>query len=292
MLKNVTNVADQCASEMIKTNLISFFDLGFLNAGGYINIDFGQLNAAGKDISLLRKITDTRFAGKEVWQGAENWVYESGITSGTPMVTAVTINGTPVVDPEIDYTNGRVLLPTGATNVRARYSYKWVTFTSSQDSLSPLRIGDYSGKNKNQTPAEVVLPLPFVSFHVPPISKSKINGLNRNYDSKTITHNIVVEVFGQSASETQRISDIIANQSEHSMPMYCINSAGLADDLPLKFDGTLNSGKNHLELFEDYAWTYMKFKEITSNNGEYINTKVHKVMLKMTTQTILCGSGC
>ena len=292
MLKNISSVADQSASEMIKTNLISFFDLGFLNAGGYINIDFGQLNASGTDISLLRKIIDKRFSDKEVWQGAENWLYESDITSGTPMVTAVTINGTPVVDPEIDYTNGRVLLPTGATNVRARYSYKWVTFTSSQDSLSPLRISDYSSKSKNQTPAEVILPLPFVSFHVPPISKSKINGLNRNYDSKTITHNIIVEVFGQSPSETQRISDIIANQSGHSMPMYCINSAGLADDLPLNFDGTLNSGKNHLQLFEDYPWTYMKFKEITSRNGDYINTKVHKVILKMTTETILCGSGC
>jgi predicted butyrate kinase (DUF1464 family) len=35
------------------------------------------------------------------------------------------------------------------------------------------------------------------------------------------------------------VSDIIANQSGYSMPMYCINSAGEADDLPLKFDGTL-----------------------------------------------------
>jgi hypothetical protein len=292
MLKNVTSVADQTASEMIKANLISFFDFGFLNAGGYINIDFGQLNAAGKDISLLRKVTDIRFAGKEVWQGAENWLYESGVTSGTPMVTAVTNNGVAVVSPEIDYINGRVLLPTGATNVRARYSYKWVTFTSSQDSLSPLRLSDYSAKSKNQTTAEITLPLPAVSFHVPPISKSRFNGINRNYDSKTITHEIICEVFGHSAAETQRVSDIIANQSGYSMPMYCINSAGEADDLPLKFDGELNSGKNHLELFEDYPWTYMKFADITSRNGDYINPKIHKVILKIRTETVLCGSGC
>ena len=74
-LKNTCSVRSMGISEKVELNLISFFDYGFLDKGGYFNVDFAQSGDYVSDISSLTKIRDNR--GFTYWAGPKNWVYES-----------------------------------------------------------------------------------------------------------------------------------------------------------------------------------------------------------------------
>lgn len=292
MLRKVNSISDKSPSEVIQDNLIRYFDLGFLDIGAYVNIDYGSIGPNQQNLSQLTKLTDIRYPTKEVWQGIENWVFENDINDDNTLGVEILVDGVAVVDPEIDYLNGRVFLPIGSTNVTARYSYKWCLFTSSSSMLNPLRFNGLEDKALSQTSAEIHLPLPVVSFHVPPINTSTFYEMGREYARKEIQHRITCEVFAENDGDLKKITDIICNQAGYTVPLFCLNDVLENDQEPLNFNGSINSGKSHRQLFEDYPWTEMKLETVRSTSDEYISTKLHKSVIQMNTRTILCGSGC
>ena len=46
-LNNICNVANMSISEKLEANLIGLFDWGFVDNGGYINIDVNQVQKIG-----------------------------------------------------------------------------------------------------------------------------------------------------------------------------------------------------------------------------------------------------
>ena len=53
-LKNVCSMRSMGLSEKVEANLVSFFDFGFLDKGGYFNID---INQSGDYVSNLSSLT-------------------------------------------------------------------------------------------------------------------------------------------------------------------------------------------------------------------------------------------
>lgn len=284
-------------SEKLEANIIGLLDWGFTDNGGYINIDVNQSGAYVNNRSILTSVSDPRATGTKFYQGPENWVYESNISSSPAAFVPplIYVNGTLDTAPIINYRDGRVT-PSLSTNsssvVKAKFSYKWANFTSSRKSGYKRQIQyrqnrtDYNNGDIAINP-ELRLTLPAVLVDVPPISKSRQYGMDM-YGPRIYVHNTNITVLGESASDVVKICDYIAAQQGQVYNMYNPSLVIASGDHPLNFNGTINSGKNYDQLVEDYEWSSLKIILAESLWGGYINEHLYSANVRMQTEFVAC----
>jgi hypothetical protein len=287
-LNKVNQLTDMMPSEKLRINLISLFDWGFVDKGGFNNVNLDQSGCYVDNRSKLIKVEDR---GQIYWQGVENWVFETGMEYG-PCNSPATIYVDDVVDPtaEINYRDGRVSVSSvsSPTSVKAQYSYKWVNFTASRNQHN-RRFVEYRKhlQEEDQRYTETTVPLPTVAFDVPSIKESRPWGLG--YMAPSVHyHDITAYVFGESAEEVTRISDVIAKQKGFIFETFDPKLVSDSGDYPLNMDGTINSGKNHSELASLYPWSQIGFEEIEFNYGDYIHQHIYEGKIKIRTKIIVC----
>lgn len=299
-LHNVCNVSDISISEKVEANLISFLDWGFVDKGGYVNININQTGAYVDNRSILQKYSDPRSPNAKIYKGAENWVYQTD-TSASPspnIIPLVYVNNTLDPSPTINYRDGLVTpsinIPTNAV-VKASYSYKWVTFLSSRKSYNTRRFNfrqnrtDLNDPNGNVL-AEMQIPLPCVSVDVPAVSKSRPFGIDR-LGPRIYTFFVDLSVLGETASEVSRISDYICVQQGTNFSTFDPKLVVSANDFPLNFNGTLNSAKNHQQLSEDYPWSTIYIEQAEAYSGSYVHENIYESFVRLKLELVAC-LGC
>ena len=282
-LKKVCSVRNLGASEKIEKNLISFFDYGFVDKGGYFNIAIGQTGDYVSNLSSLTKVQDSR--GFTYWAGPKNWVYESGAdSSGVNAPPQIYVNGSLYSSGTVNYKEGAVYnIPANATGVTAQFSYKWVTFISARESNygKKITIGDNRtdlNTISRATSAELSISLPFVSFDVPSISSSKEYGLGAEYTPMVNDYNIRATIVGENDADVKRICDIIVAQQGFAINTFDPETVLASGDVPVTMWGAKNSGKTHDELASLYPWVDLFLEKIKANiikdfgNGLYQST--------------------
>lgn len=297
-LNNICSIGNMSVSEKLEANLITWFDWGFLDKGGYINVEIDQTGCYVANQSLLTQVTDIRNSGV-YWQGPENMVYESDISaSPAPFVPPlIYINGILDVSGVVNYRDGRIEPSTASSgdSIKAKFSYKWVNFTSARSSPNARRIkyrhtrtdinnGDISLPNEGQ------IQLPSVIFDVPPISSSKPYGLDR-WGARVYYHDIDVYVVGESANDVTRICDYICAQQGFAFDGFDPQLVVSSGDFPLNFDGTINSGKNHQQLSEDHPWVTINIEEARGIWSAYIHEHIYEANIRLRTKLVACF-GC
>lgn len=296
-LHNICNIGDMTISEKLENNLISYFDWGFVDKGGYINVNVGQTGCFVDDRSILTKVTDPRATGTLYFQGPENWVYESG-SSSTPapfIPPLVYVNSTLDLTPTINYRDGRVTpsisVPSNAT-VKAKFAYKWVTFTSARKSFNHKRVQYRQNRTDLNTadikmPPEIRMPLPAVVIDVPPISRSKPYGIDR-WGARVYFYDVDLYIIGESAADVARISDYLILQTQTNINTFDPKLVVLADDFPLNFNGTIHSGKNHQQLSEDYPWSTVWIDSATGIWSGYLNEHIYQANVRLKLEFVAC----
>lgn len=282
-LKKVCSVRNLGASEKIEDNLISFFDYGFVDKGGYFNIEIAQTGDYVSNLSSLTKVQDSR--GFTYWAGPKNWVYESGADgSGVNAPPQIYVNGSLYSSGTINYKEGAVYnIPANATGVNAKFSYKWVSFISARESNYGRKITvgdnrtDLNTVNRS-TSAQLSIALPLVSFDVPSVSSSEEYGLGGEYTPMVNVYNIRATVAGANDADVKRICDIIVAQQGFAINTFDPQQVLASGDLPVTMWGALNSGKTHDQLAAIYPWTDIYLEKIKANiikdlgNGIYEST--------------------
>jgi len=288
-------------SEKLEVNLISLFDWGFTEKGGYINVDASGAEASGAYVDnrgILTRVIDPRSTGV-FYQGPENWVYESGQASSplpyTPPLVYVgaTLDTTPI----INYRDGRItpsIATTTTSVVKAKFSYKWVKFTSARNSPFRRQIQnrqnrtDIANGNISVLP-EIRLPLPTVCIDVPPISGSKPYGIT-TYGARTYKHRVLAYIIGESSSNVLRISDYISSQQGSFFYTFDPTLVVAADDFPLNFDGTPNTLKNHEQLSETYPWATIRIIVAKGLWSGYLTENIYQAVVELDTEIVACLS--
>lgn len=292
-LQNICSLTNMSLSEKIEINLISIFDWGFLDNGGYLNIDINQSGAYVNNLSALTKVEDAR--GFTCWQGQKNWVYEeSADSSGVncpPRIYTNNILYTGICT--INYRDGNVTFPTAKTDVRAEYAYKWVTVTSARkvENFRSIRYRNTRpdiNNGENKYPQELFVPMPFVSFDVPPITSSKPYGVGF-LSPRLFKHRISAHVVGETHSDVMRICDIICKQQGFIFDTFDPQLVHNSGDYPLNFNGTLNSGKNHDELAALYPWSTIRIDSAEADNSSYIHENICEAIVTLNTTILNCG---
>jgi hypothetical protein len=289
-LQNICSLTNMSLSEKLEINIISLFDWGFIDKGGYFNVDIDQSGSYVNNLSVLNKVVDPR--GFTVWQGPKNWVYEDGADgSGVNYPPVIYVDNVISTGVTINYRDGNVRTSGTPTDVRAEFSYKWVTVTSARKVDMYRKVRYRSGRTDLEEingPTELFVPMPFISFEVPPITSSRPYGVGF-FSPKVISHRITANVVGENHSDVTRICDLICKQEGFIFDMFNPQEVHASGDYPLNMNGTFNSGKNHDELVELYPWGNFKILSAEAEDATYIHENICEAKVRIRTEMLNCG---
>lgn len=215
-------------------NIISWIDDGFYQDGGYFTTS-----------GNLSKVDHPEYVTGQVWgSNRKNWSWRDPVT--------VRVNNVVNTLNSIDYINGLVIFSgviTGTVNVQ--YSYKHIYIVDGKDidfKASYGKFDVYDGtyrENALQLPAIVV-----------DLGSSSSKPLELGGYSRTVSKNVLLNIFHRDNGLVERISDILFNQVESSIPLFNFDTAYASGSYPLDFNGfLLNVSGTHSNLSQNYPYT-------------------------------------
>jgi hypothetical protein len=282
--KGITQFGESTACEQLKANVIEFFKWGFLNIGGFSNVNRPTLGAYGGDFAILRCVDDPRdYEAGQVWEGARHdWVWESGLDYAYQpvQISGVYVDGSffpsdtsGTYAHNVSYPNGQVIFETAISptaEVSINYSYRNVSFYSSDESwfreilFNSYRVDDphfmqhASGvwdilsENRIQLPA-VVVETPSRRELIP----LQVGG------GQIIRQDILYHILAENTYERDKIFDVITYQKEATILAFDKNKLADNDKYPLDANGFLRDG----------ALTYPDL--VNSESGQYFWRKIY-----------------
>lgn len=319
---NGYNLGKFSYDETIKQNIIAFFDWGFINKDGFIDIniptsgDASTYAAYGGDFSKLKPINDPRFGVGKIWEAPrKNWVWESNLESTQPIdISGIFINN--VFYPKssniykIDYPNGRVILNSGIntnSNVRVAYSYKWISVLDINNvnwdnivqtySQRPDSIYNTAGSGSYALLSDKRVQLPVVGLEVVETSYAgyEIGTTGaKNYYSRIKYH-----IIGEDTMSVDRISTLIAAQDEKTIFMFNLNRVAESGKFPLNNFGSPNEGAltyNYLVKTNDeggYRYVehvlggMLSFSKTTKQSIKKLTNNIYTTTVDMTADAVV-----
>ncbi len=302
-LKGVNNIGDQQLSDHLESNLVAFFDWGFLGIGAFYNVSLNTVAPYGNNPSKLRLSDDKRYAKGIVWEGfRSNWTWETNIDYPyqPTQISGIYINNTfyPTgtagqYSYTISYPLGRVYFdqPINTnSNVQLEYSYKQYQFCTASTQwfrqltqrLSRLDDRQFNfqgsgvwsifGDSRTQFPAVVVESLPTRDFK--PIA---IGGGQYCYQD------VLFHIFAETPFDRNTCLDIITYQSEKRFFLFDKNRMNDSGVYPLDINGTLvNPSYNYPFLVNNYLWRSAIIWNVTSQAVDNDPPAIFKGIVRMT----------
>lgn len=302
-IKGFTNLSDKGYPELMKDSILDFFDWGFLEIGNVINVTVPTSGVYGGSFHQLKTANDPRYTNGQVWQSAhKNWVWESGaLLPVQPIaISGVYLNGSLTTTGfTIDYPNGRIIFDTAIstnTTVTLNYSYKYVTFFSSDfDGLiRQIRSNgnrpdhaqfQIAGSGQWDVPGEGRVDTPFACLELIDTNSNEGYQLGGAYYSKA---RFIFHVVGTDPTFVDRIGDIISDQANKTFFGVDYNKVLESGVYPLNYDGSLSSSPlTFKEMVEDgYRWRKIYFVNGTKEKKNEILPGLYHTPVRFTTQVV------
>ena len=308
---NAQHIGENYLLNQLEDNLKYFLDWGFLNIGGFINVEIPTSGLYGGVFSDLKSSTQPGFRPGQVWQSfKKDWVWETGISYNnySPIsFSGLYINNAFVPGPtgnssyqyNVNYPLGQIVFnqpipPT--TNVKAEYAYRWCqVYKGSSNpnwqelqelSLKPApqinqqASGDYNvgANHRVQMPAIII----------EPTSRSYSQPWQLGASDFAIDQDILLHVFTENQNDNNRIVDIVRLQKGKTIILYDTNKVVNSGVYPLNYNGSINPNNiSYNELLQQYRWNLCYFKEISVLSMESANKNLYWCTLRLTTQVVV-----
>lgn len=311
IFNNVINIGDNYLIQQLEDNIKSFLDYGFLNIGGFINVNIPTTGLYGGIFSDLKTVNEPGYKIGQVWQAfRKDWIYETGITynSISPLnFSGLYINDVFYTAPtgsgnysySVNYPLGQIIfdkvVPSSA-KIKANYSYRWcqVYKSSSTPQWQELQertyqpspqidiksSGDYalSASHRIQMPAIVI----------EPVARSFYKPYQLGATDFVIDQDILLHVFTENSADNYRIVDILRLQKDKTIIMYDIKKVVNSGVYPLNYNGSINlSGYCYGSLLNNFRWNLCYFKDFSVINIENSNKNLYWCTLRVTSQVII-----
>lgn len=314
----VSRLGESLLLEELEENIKQYLDWGFLNIGGYINVNIPTSGLYGGTFHQLKTVETPGYKLGQVWQSPKkDWVWQSGfyyndgwLDNNTPNnISGINVNnnflpgptGISVSGYHINYPLGQVIFdkPIAKTSkVELDYSYRWCQiYKSSTDphwkelqeltyqpspSIDQQNKGDYSigANHRIQMPAIIIEPIAS--------SYSKPFQLGRR--DRWTYQDILLHVFTENGRDSNKISDIIRLQNESTIAMYDINKVVNSGVYPLDYRGSINpDGLMYHQLTDEngYFWNQFFVKNIEFMDMQSLNKSIYWCTIRLTTETII-----
>ena len=307
--KGQTNYFNTRISKTIEANLIEFINWGFINEGGYTDVDVPTSGAYGGDYSDLRQSNDPRYTTGTVFDAIRgNWVWESGMDYGSPNVPQVYVDNVLVTSGyNIDYIDGRVVFDTSqaGSSVTCSYSYKEVKVLSARN--NPLvKTIQYLSRRPDDSNfllnSGIHILLKDKQLQLPSVS---IESNSRKSEGWQIgggliaTNTTKCHILGENDYEVQQIADTLCDQEAKSIRLFSLDRMTDENAFPLTHNGYLSASPlsyhNLVEPTGVGGYLYndgvlagnTRIVQTNSQNGQWINQNLYLNTVTLVTESIL-----
>jgi hypothetical protein len=286
----VETLQDNSLISTLEENLKSFLDYGFLQIGGFVNVNIPTSGLYSKTFHNLKPTNDPSRPVNTIWQTPrKDWVWESGITyrNTSPInISGIYINSTFVPGPTgnstasytLDYNNGQVIFNqplAQSTNISLNYSYRWCQvskFNSNTEAWKQLQQLtfrpdsqiDQKDKGSYAILANHRIQLPAIAIETVPRNDSVPYELGSLLALRS--QDVVLHIYAENINDCTKIMDIIRLQEDKSVLLYDLNKVVSSGLYGLNYNGSKNtSGKNYGQLINDsyYKWTSMLIRDVS-----------------------------
>lgn len=259
-LLKITDIKDLTFANIIRENLIEFFNWGLLEIHGYTDVTIGTIGAAGpKKPENLFMVTQPSVTNGKIWQSLNpNWVWEQGMESGdTPIAySGVYVNGVfyaaNTAGPfkhYVDYRHGRIVFDTAIATtsvVQAEYSHRWLNIYDQDvpwfkdiileqfetDQQAATGYASLLNNNQLKLPALVVESVPRRRF-VP----RQLGDL-----SQWVYVDYLFHILAETDVDLTTIVDIVTSQKDSTIYLFDSNARAAANAVPYDWRGAVNPG--------------------------------------------------
>lgn len=312
-LVGITNTQDAKLRNILLDNMISFYNWGFLDKGGFTNITIPSSGMYGGDKHRLRPLNDPNYLPNQVWQSyRENWAWETGISTSTQPIAISGIYVNNVFKPytynsginkyvgsgyKIDYSNGRVVFDTpiaATSNVTLNYSHKWIKvdqaegvpfFRQIQFSSFDLDNNFISSSGDWVQLGQTRLQLPVVLIEAVP--KRTYEGYQLG-GGQWAYSDFVFYVMADRDAIVSDILDTITFQNDRIIQMFNTNTVSKSGAYPVDIQGNLvNKKYNYPHLLENYPYANCRIFNSTISDITQVSYSFYVGTARCSTQVNL-----
>lgn len=310
VFNNVSSIGDNYLINQLEDNIKTFLDHGFMNIGGFVNVNIPLSGLYGGSFHVLKPTQHPGFQDGQVWQSfKKDWVYEDNICYNNyePInISGVYVNNTFYPSPTgsgninftVNYPLGHIIFGRGlpsTTNVQLEYSYRWCQIYKSSTTdwqelqelsykpnpqINYAKSGDYSvhSANRIQMPAIVI----------EPIARSFSKPWQLGASDFAVDQDILLHIFTENKVDNNRIVDVLRLQKDKTILLYDTNKVAKSGVYSLNYNGSLNTNRiSYTGLLGDYYWNKCYFKEISVLNMESANKNLYWCTLRITSEVII-----
>lgn len=309
-LVGIDNVQNSTISTNLVDNLVNFFDWGFLDKGGYINVSSPASGMYGGSKHIMKLVEEPNYSTGQVWQTfRENWVWETGISRSTQPIDISGIYRGSTFLPysynagsgyyvgsgyRLNHDNGQVIFnsPIPATSVVSlNYSYKWLKVQKAEDfpffqyiQQRSVRLDENfltsSGNWAQLGQNRVQLPAIFIEGPVKTTFKPYQLGGGQN-----VISDIVVYAIGENGSICKNILDIISYQSDRTIQLYDLNGVYKSGDFPKNYRGDLvDKSKNYPQMLNDHYYGKCRIYDVQKSKSVEISKSLYLGTARFSTE--------
>lgn len=308
----VDNIGSTMLINELENNYKSFLDWGFLNIGGFTNVDRPTQNISSFNLHVLKTTTDNNHLKNRVWQAPrKDWVYESGVSfSGTsPInVSGVYVNNTFYPAPTgsgsitytINYPEGKVIFNSiiaASSLVEVEYSYRniqvykmeefpyWkeIQYRSLENKtgISLSDKGDFAINSENRVQLPAVI--------IEPVARSDSKPFRLGDKSLIIEQDLLLHVLSDNPKDKNNIVDIIRLQEDRIMWLYNTNNVIKSGLYPLNYNGSKNlTGQNYYNIVnnDNLRWLKCRITDVNISEINFVNIRMYGSVVRVSNEII------
>jgi hypothetical protein len=266
--QSVKNISDKLLLSSIEDNMKSFLDWGFLNIGGFVNVNIPVSGMQGGGFHTLKPAQDPAVDNNTVWESVrKDWIAETGIaySDSSPInISGIYINNNFAPGPtgnsaypyRINYPLGQVVFHNPQhknSQIFVNYSYRYIQIYKSTESiwwkeLQQLSYDpNFTNNNKlNLITANHRVQMPCIIVEL--IGRTVQIPYELGNVKNVIGQDILLHIFTENPTQRNNIIDILLLQKDRQTYLYDINkitenNTNLLDHLGQKNPNGLNYGQ-------------------------------------------------
>lgn len=270
--QSVTNIGEKLLLSSLEDNIKSFLDWGFLNIGGFINVNIPTSGINNSGFHVLKPVNDPSRTPNTVWEtNRKDWVYENGISysGSSPIdINGVYINNSLVPSPTgnsstpyiINYPMGQIIFSrpqAASSNIAINYSYRYIQIYKSNESVwwKELQQLSYDPNETDKNRASLItanhrIQLPAIIIET--IARTIQTPYELGSVKNIIGQDLLLHVFAENPTQRNSIIDILLLQKDKQTYLYDINTLVANNKNPLNYLGQKNpNGLNYGQIISD-----------------------------------------
>lgn len=270
--KDVNDIGQHNIISSIEDNLKSFLDWGFLNIGGFIDINIPENGSTGP--AFAKVMNDPSNNTNTVWETErKDWVYESGVVhkDRSPInISGIYLNNTFLQGPSgsgaytysLNYPLGRITFNnpvSPSSKVCLNYSYKYVQVYKANESIwwKELQNNTYYKNNPDYNISSnhrIQLP----AIIVETIARTVLTPYELGTAENVVKQDVLLHVFTENPVQRNSIMDILLLQKDKTLYLNNITKMIKNNVNNLDYKGQPNNNRLNYDQLQNNSAYFLK----------------------------------